>query len=66
MTLEKNNDMEIALKLANHIKKPCGVNVEGRIYDIRYFYLRLAKETSQKLTNNYAREFLESVIAEYN
>ena len=66
MTLEKeNNEFEIALKLATHINNPCSTIINGQTYDIRPFYLRLARETIPNLTNEHAKEFLESVIRIY-
>jgi hypothetical protein len=58
-------DFEIALGLANHIEDPCSVLVNGRTYNIRDFYLRLAKDVTPKLVNGCAKEFLESIIKKY-
>jgi hypothetical protein len=40
---EKASDMELAEFLIKHIDNPCTVEVEGRIENIRSFYIREAK-----------------------
>jgi hypothetical protein len=62
---KKLTDMEIALFMSNHIQNPCGVAVGERNYNIRSFYLRLARETIPALKDSYAIEFLKSVIIQY-
>jgi hypothetical protein len=64
-TIEKMTDMEIILELAQHIKNPCTVRVNGEIHNIQPFYLKLARQVSPILTNPSAREFLDSLIREY-
>jgi hypothetical protein len=61
----KLTDMEIALGLAGHILNPCSVVVRGQRYDIRDFYLRLARQTAPQLNDSYAINFLKSVIVQY-
>jgi len=58
-------DMEIAMKLTTHIENPCSVNVGGESHNIRGFYIRLAKEVMPIITSPYAKEFLESVLRQY-
>jgi hypothetical protein len=41
---EKLTDMQAAIELANHLRAPCTVEVQGRLKNIRAFYLRLARE----------------------
>ena len=63
--IEKITDLEIVLKLANHIEHPCGIDIEGTHYDIRDFYLRIARETLPELKNEYAKEFLKGIMKIY-
>ena len=61
------SDIEIALQLAFHIENPCTVEVNGRTENIRDFYLRESQEyVLPKLTNPYAKEFLQEVIKQYS
>ncbi|MCL5730428.1 MAG: hypothetical protein M1165_02575 [Candidatus Pacearchaeota archaeon] len=65
MTKEMS-DMEIALFWAGHIENPCTTIVNGREENIREFYLREAKETVMpRLSEEYAKKFLQSVIDRY-
>jgi len=59
------SDLEVVLKLVNHIENPCGAEIDGTYYDLRDFYLRLARETLPELKNEYAKGFLESIIKIY-
>jgi hypothetical protein len=60
------SDIEIALLLATHIENPCSVEVNGKIENLRAFYIREARENVlPKLTNPFAREYLEKIISEY-
>ena len=64
---EKPTDMEVALNWAYHIKHPCTVMVDGEEKNIRDFYLRVSKDIIlPKLTNPFARRFLQMEINEYN
>jgi hypothetical protein len=63
--LGKITDLEIALKLTTHIQHPCSTSIDGKIYTLRDFYLRLARETLSELRDNYAHDFLESIIRVY-
>ena len=63
--LEKATDMEIALKLASHIKNPCTTLVGDKTYNIREFYLRESRRILPTLDNPHARSFLERVIEKY-
>lgn len=57
----RSTDMEIALKLAEHIKNPCGT--QGQT--LRDFYIREAERVLGTLTNPGAVEFLKEIIATY-
>jgi len=63
--MEKANEFVIALGLANHIQHPCGMKINGKDYDLRDFYLRLAKKTLPELKEEHTRNFLESIIKIY-
>jgi len=63
--MEEITDFQLSLRIAGHIKHPCGINLNGKDYNIRDFYLRLAKQTLPTLRDIYAKDFLESVIEMY-
>ena len=63
--MEKLTDMQLVLELIKHIENPCSVEVEGRIRNIRDFYLRESQSILPKLTNPFAREYLEGIISKY-
>ena len=59
-------DMELALFLAGHIDNPCQAEVEpGVMENIRYVYLKEARDQLPKMTNEHAKEFLKLKIKEY-
>ena len=62
---EESSDMEIALKLADHIDAPCSVIVDGKRENIRDFYLREAEGIIPTFTNEYAKRFLQLKIDTY-
>jgi len=60
------SDIEIALLLVSHIENPCGVEVNGKIENLRSFYIREAKgNILPGLTNPFAKEYLEEIIRKY-
>lgn len=64
--LENASDMELALFLTGHIDNPCEAEVApGKKENIREFYLKEAKGAILKMTNEYAKRFLELKIKEY-
>ena len=63
--MEKLTDMQLVLELIKHIENPCRVEVEGRIRNIRDFYLRESQSILPKLTNPFARAYLEEIISKY-
>ena len=59
-------DMEMALFLGNHIENPCSVKVGDKTENIRDFYIREARERIiPTMTNPFAIEYLEKIIAKY-
>lgn len=65
MIEDKSSDLETALFLTEHIKNPCEVYVEGKVENIRNFYIREAERILPKMKNNYAADFLRNIIDEY-
>ena len=63
--IEKLSDIEIALFYVFHIQNPCSVKVENKDFNIRPFYINEAKRILPKLSNPFAKSFLESVIRNY-
>lgn len=63
---DKITDMEVVLFLREHIENPCNAIVNGKEKNIRYFYLDMAEEVIPKLTNPFAREYLQGMIDFYN
>jgi hypothetical protein len=63
--MKELTDIEIALTLARHIKNPCGTMVNGKNYNLRYFYLELADKNLSDLKDEHAKRFLESVVRMY-
>lgn len=63
---EEASDIEIALVLIRHIDHPCEAKTaEGEVKNIRKFYLHLAKEQVDKMTNIDAKELLLNKLKEY-
>ncbi|MFH1310986.1 MAG: hypothetical protein ABIH65_01115 [Nanoarchaeota archaeon] len=62
---EKLSDSEIALFYTFHINHPCSVNVNNKDVNIRAIYINEAKRILPKLSNPFAKSFLESVIRNY-
>jgi len=58
-------DIELAMKIAQHIEKPCEVEVRGEKKNIRDFYMREAEKILPTLKEEYARDFLESIMRKY-
>jgi len=65
MEKDKITDMELALRLAEHIEKPCEVEVHGRRENIRNFYIREAEKILPTLKEEHAKEFLQSIMRKY-
>ena len=64
--LEKATDMEVVFFYEFHIENPCEVEVDGKIKNIREFYLREARENVlPTLTNPFAKKYLEDLINKY-
>ena len=63
--LEQITDFEVALEIIKHIEHPCGICIEGRDYNLRYFYIRLAKETIPRFKDDFAKKFLNSIVTVY-
>jgi len=67
MEKQKNNeratDMEYALFLIQHIRKPCE-DLEGN--NIRDFYIREAERALETMSNQPAKELLESTIKDFS
>ncbi|MCP6719297.1 MAG: hypothetical protein KJI71_03640 [Patescibacteria group bacterium] len=61
--INQPTDMEIALFLAAHLDNPCGIYIDGKWHDIRYFYKGLAQKLLASMTNPEAKEFLEKKIS---
>jgi hypothetical protein len=63
----EQSDMEIVLFLIKHIDKPCKVEVDGKMENIRHVYINQANELlkSKKLTNPWAEDLLRHKIKEY-
>ena len=65
--MEKASDLELALFLSEHIKQPCNVKIPGyEQYNIREFYIRLARESINKMKNQDAADYLKNVIEGYS
>lgn len=62
---EKASDMELAEFLIKHIDNPCTVEVEGRVENIRSFYIREAKRALETMTDSAAIDLLKRKIQEY-
>ena len=60
------SDMEIVFRLAYHIENPCSFNHEGRVYNIRDFYLEMARNLMPNLSNPGARDFLQTMVDSYS
>lgn len=64
--LEKATDIKAAMFCIKHIDNPCEVEVGPREKrNIRDFYIKLAKDLLEKMTNPHARKLLEDKIHEY-
>jgi len=63
--IRKGSDIEIANFFIKHIDNPCGVKINGKIENIRTFYIREAKKALEKMTNPFAIELLKKKIQEY-
>jgi len=63
---EKANDIELAEFLVKHIDNPCTVELEnGRIENIRPFYIREAKKALENMTDPVAIDLLKRKIQDY-
>ncbi|MBM3206225.1 MAG: hypothetical protein FJZ43_01200 [Candidatus Staskawiczbacteria bacterium] len=63
---EKATDIELALFLIGHIDNPCEAEVvPGVKENIRGFYIKMAEESLEKMSNENAKDLLKSKIKEY-
>ena len=65
---EKPTDIEMALFWIRHIEDPCSLEHEGKLFNLRGFYLREAMKLldNHNFENPYARKLLERRIREYS
>jgi hypothetical protein len=61
---ENVSDMEVALFYAKHLDNPCGVEVNGKMKNIREFYIKEAQKALEFFNNPEAKIFLEMKIKE--
>lgn len=60
------SDTEKVLFLCQHIDKPCEVEIEsGKIDNIRYTWISLAKKSIEVIKNEELKRVLENKIKEY-
>ena len=63
--ISKASDIEVAVMLSGHIENPCTCESNGKVYDIRDFYIREAERLLPTLTNPFARELLQGSVNKY-
>ena len=63
--ISKASDIEVAVMLGGHIENPCTCESNGKVCDIRSFYIREAKRVLPTLTNPFARELLQESVDMY-
>lgn len=60
------SEMYIAMFWADHIIYPCTIEVEGKIENMRQSYINEVKrKVIPKLTNPFAKKYLEDLIKDY-
>lgn len=64
-SLDSLSDLEIVLGIVGHIEHPCSTCIKGIEYNLRDFYLRIAKDLIPELRNEPAKEFLSAIIKIY-
>jgi len=55
-------DMEVFFFLVEHLNNPCGLMINGKWHDIRYFWEAQAEEALLKMRNPFAKELLRKAI----
>ncbi len=63
--ISKASDIEVAAMLSGHIENPCTCESNGKVYDIRGFYIKEAERVLPTFTNPFARELLQGFVDKY-
>ncbi|MBU4070079.1 MAG: hypothetical protein KJ646_03800 [Nanoarchaeota archaeon] len=61
----KITDKNLAVELMKHIQYPCEVEVNGKIENIRTFYLNEARRVLPSLNNSYQKTALQLLVNHY-